>query len=211
MRLTLILIVNIFVFSSAYADIVGVLSSIDNLKAFSSLDKSCPADIYKGPEQEYKNLISFCATDMKFCLNECLGGSSNHCFGLANNLHSDNIDKKYAERLYAMACQQGLIMACTNWAAGVMLFNPDNEECYARSFELTCGKSDAWGCSMYGLVLARGIGFDKDHELALKVLKIGCKDGINDDACKYAKSVEKEIHDTMSSEKSHNKRVHGKN
>lgn len=198
MKYIFVILINVLMLTSAHAEIKDILSSIDNNEMLASLNNSCPAEIYSEPEKKYQDYIYHCKTDMKSCLSKCMDGSSNHCFGLANNLQTDSIDKKYAEQLYSLACKQGLITACTNRAAGIMRFNPDDKECYAKSFKLTCSKSDAWGCTMYGLVLSRGIGFEQDNELALSVLKTGCKYGVEDEACKYAKAIEQDIEDSKS-------------
>ena len=204
LKYLVIIILNILFLSCARAEVEGVLSLIDTHEELKSFDNTCPVKIYRNSAQEYKDYISACSTEMKVCFNKCLEGSSNHCYGLANNLQSDTIDSKYAERLFSKACQQGLVTACTNRAAGIMRFSSERKECYAETFKLTCSKSDAWGCTMYGLILSRGVGLAKDTNLALKVLKTGCKNGSEDKACQYAKAIEKEILGENKIKKSHN-------
>lgn len=188
-----IFILTMFPLLFAHAEIENLLSTIDSHGELYSIENSCPAALYNDPEKNYKNYIAICATGPTSCLSKCLKGSSNHCFGLANNLQAEEVDKKYAEKLYALACKQGLVTACTNRAAGMMRFSPERKKCYAQSFKLTCSKSDAWGCTMYALVLSRGIGIEKNRDLALAALKTGCKHGIEDEACRYAKELEREI------------------
>jgi len=178
---------------NAFAQSSDILQLMENTKELKLFDNSCPYEIYKEPEIEYRDYIQFCSNDMQLCLNKCIKGSANHCYGLANNMQSEKWKKVYSERLFSMSCEQGLITACTNRAAGIMRFNPERKECYAKSFKLTCNKNDAWGCTMYGLVLSRGIGLKKNQKLALKVLKTGCIYGTDDEACKYAKAIEEDI------------------
>ena len=178
---------------AALAQSGDILLVMENTKELKLLDNSCPYEIFKESEIQYRDYIQFCSNDMQLCLNKCIKGSANHCYGLANNLQVEKWDKVYSERLFSMACKQGLVTACTNRAAGIMRYNPDKKECYAKSFKLTCDKNDAWGCTMYGLVLSRGIGLEKNQKLALKVLKTGCMHGIDDEACKYAKAIEEDI------------------
>ena len=184
----------------AHADVKNLLSTIDSHGEFELIENSCPAALYSGPEKKYENHISTCAADSTSCLSKCLKGSSNYCFGLASHLQTEEVDNKYAEKLYALACKQGLVTACTNRAAGMMRFSPERKECYAQSFKLTCNKSDAWGCTMYALVLSRGIGIEKNTNLALAALKTGCKHGIEDEACRYAKKLKSEILSDASSQ-----------
>jgi TPR repeat protein len=171
----------------------NILPLMDQNNILMSLTNSCPADLFVDPEQQYQDFIGFCGHDMDSCFAKCVEGSASHCFGLANNLESTELDPKYSERLFSLACSKGLVTACTNRASGIMRHNPENKACYVRSFELTCKKEDPWGCTMYGFLLARGIGIDKNHELALKVLKVGCTYGVEDPACKNALAIEQEI------------------
>ena len=193
MKYLFIFLLTAFPLLSAHAEVENLLSAIDGHGEFGLVENSCPVALYSDPEKKYENYISICATDSTSCLSKCLKGSSNHCFGLASNLQNEDIDKKYAEKLFALACKQGLVTACTNRAAGMMRFSPERKECYAQSFKLTCSKSDAWGCTMYAFVLSRGIGIEKNTNLALAALKTSCKHGIEDEACRYAKELEREI------------------
>ncbi len=184
--------------ASVQAGTQDILPLMDQNNVLISLTNSCPADLFVDPEQQYQDFIGFCGQDMESCFSKCIEGSANHCFGLANSLQSTELDHKYSERLFSLACSQGLVTSCTNRASGIMRHNPENKACFVRSFELTCKKKDPWGCTMYGFLLARGIGIDKNHELALKVLKIGCTYGLEDPACENALAIEQEIKSAQS-------------
>ncbi len=194
MKLLNIILLNLMLLPVAQAEPDEVLLSfIDNYSELTAFDTSCPVENYKEPEAEYKDHISNCSSEGNSCLLQCMNGSPNHCFGLAIHLQANNVDDKYPKRLFGMACEQGLITACTNFATSLMAKDPDNTDCYPETFKHTCSKSDAWGCTMYGMLLSRGLGVEKDTELALSVLKTGCIHGEEDEACQFAKTIEKKI------------------
>lgn len=195
MKRTLLVIVFSIVNNLALAIDLDVLPAIDNNKVMEQLEAECPGDLFlKEPNKiVYVDYIDACSRRSMECLSKCQSGSADHCAGLAFNLQQADVPSIYSEKLYALGCAQGLVTACTNRAAGLMRYKPEMKSCSAKTFKLTCSEQDAWGCTMYGLVLFKGIGVTKDNKKALNVLKIGCKHGIEDEACQYAKTLEKEI------------------
>ena len=195
----LVLFVNL---SCAFAEDSSLISKMDQSSELIKLEDACPAELFAiTPEKvEYTDYRSQCSLLNSECLSRCLLGSANHCVALAFNLQSEEVESKYHERLYALGCKYGSVTACTNRAAGIMRFDPERKECFAKSFELTCGEQDAWGCTMYGLVLSRGIGVEKNIDKAQKALKVGCIHGIGDEACRSAKAIEKDIIETRHGE-----------
>ncbi|MCW8878574.1 MAG: hypothetical protein OQK04_06415 [Kangiellaceae bacterium] len=187
---------------SAYFVSLPVLSK-ENIRIFDQLRQlpdfkvkiqTCPANLIPNSVINYQDRIGECTGEKKACLKECLANNVNYCFGLANVFQSEGINNDVVEFLYARACHAGLVSGCTNRAAGIM--NTDNSkslECSANTFKLTCKKEDAWGCTMYALALAKGLGTEKDSTKALEVLKGGCKYGAEDEACRYALGLEKLI------------------
>ncbi len=184
-----------FLFFSNIALAEDIKEKISSSSELSKLTGVCPADIFSGKEVDYVDLQPVCNNNQQSCLNKCIEGSANHCFSLAYTIQKGTIeDVGYTDILFLKACKEGLVTACTNIAAGLMQYAPKNQGgCFKRSFELTCRKGDAWGCTMYGLLLHKGIEVEKNNDEALKVLEVGCKNGIEDSACQYAKSIEKLI------------------
>ena len=195
MRKLLHIIVTVFFSCSVMASDNDLYLAIENNPIFIGVEESCPAQ-YLGEESTravFNNHYDVCSKRKLYCLSKCEKGSANHCAGLAFAMQSENAPKIYFERLYALGCKLGSISSCTNRAAGIMRYEKSRLSCSVETFRLTCSDRDAWGCTMYGLLLSRGIGVEKDVELALKVLKTGCINGPEDEACKYAKSLMGEI------------------
>lgn len=190
--LLLLLCVNI---SHAFAADDDIISRLKHDPALIKLDQVCPSQWLAATTQhvEHVDYSASCSSTSRDCFSKCMAGSANHCVGLARHLQVSGVESQYSDRLYALGCQYGSVTACTNRAAGIMRYSPTKTSCYAKSFELTCNQQDAWGCTMYGFILSRGIGVNQQLEKARHVLKTGCKFGIEDDACKYAMAIEKEL------------------
>lgn len=135
----------------------------------------------------YKDFSKSCAENEVVCFEECKACSANHCFNLAYVLQARAFNSPIADRLYAMACKKGHVSGCTNFAAGLMRFSPEKNKCYANSFRMTCERRDAWGCTMYGFVLHKGDGVQKDLEKAMNALDGSCAIDPEHEACSYAK------------------------
>jgi hypothetical protein len=193
LRVLIVLLLCVFLPITSNAEVKSVLSKIDLQKGIEKLLDQCPSKLMPVVETNYQDYIEYCSDKLNICLDQCMNGKASYCVGLANNVISDEIQYKYSEFVFAKACQKGVVTACTNRAAGIMRFSAERMECVANSFAKTCEYDDAWGCTMYGLVLSRGMGIDANPELALKVLKAGCKHGSDDSACKSAKAIENQI------------------
>jgi hypothetical protein len=98
------------------------------------------------------------------------------------------------------ACVLGVSIGCTKRAAGMLAQRGDDpgiQRCTSRTFEKTCARENAWGCSMYGLALIQGSGVARDLGRARDVLPGGCRHGPDDDACKAARKLMEKIGDTQ--------------
>jgi len=94
------------------------------------------------------------AADLK-CARACDRGDAAAC-----QEHAVAIDKggetydEDAHRLYAKACELGIAISCTNFAADLWQANDDvSLACAQRIFERTCAADEPWGCGMLGRVL----------------------------------------------------------
>ncbi|WOX04934.1 SEL1-like repeat protein [Microbulbifer pacificus] len=171
-----------------------ILQNLSLNEEMGRLKDICPSELYSKTDFVFKDRISYCRERKGDCLSKCEGGDPNFCFGLGNVLQEGGILELYPELLYAKACKEGLVIACTNRAAGLMRFEAESKQnCYSSTFKLTCSKDDAWGCAMYGLVLHEGKGFKKNDTLALEVLDSACKFDVESQACQYAQQLKSKI------------------
>jgi len=174
-----------------------VISKIMTSEDLGQLAAQCPADYYNGKNVEYSSADDTCTTNPKKCLQKCLNGDANKCFGLGYAIQQLSEDSnEMTERLYAKSCQLGLPLACTNRSAGILangLNLDDAEVCIARTFKMTCEVNDQWGCQMYALVVWNGVGVEKDAKFAKELVKKTCALDPEHTPCDYAKSILAEI------------------
>ena len=123
---------------------------------------------------------------LRDCVSECERGRSSACYSAAIELQKDDPRTPAAHRLYLRACHLGDSSACTNAAAGRATL----DACSVHTFEKTCAQTtDAWGCAMLGLALAKGEGVARDAARARGVLHQACAKATDDPACKTALAV----------------------
>ena len=166
---------------------------------------ACPADIIPQDEKDIEYLNEGCADEPKACLENCESGDGNACYALGLQLQDQQgVYQEASEMLFLRACKFGIISGCTNRAAGKFNIEKNNAEsikCAANTFEKTCSHDDPWGCTMFGIVLAQGLGRKKDLDAALKVMSKSCRYGDEDPACQEAKKI-KELIEKAKSEHS---------
>lgn len=158
----------------------------------------CPADAIPETEAEVKYLSVGCADNPDKCLESCRKDDGNACYALALLVQDKyGLEQTDSEALFLRSCKLGIMSGCTNKAAGMINLEEMDESkaiCAANTFEKTCLKNDAWGCTMYGFMLSEGNGREQNKKEAIKVLGRVC-DGSNDDdpACQRAKELAKTL------------------
>lgn len=150
---------------------------------------ACPADVMSERDVNVAYLGDRCIGALSMCIARCRREDANACYALALAVQSLKRDA-LSEALFLRACKLGVVSGCTNRAAGMM--NQD-QACSIRSFEKTCNLDDPWGCTMFGYYLVRGDGIVKDHQRARAVLSKSCRFGDEDEACRWAKGILKEV------------------
>ena len=165
----------------------SILNVVEEDQEVLNAGQVCPTELPGVTDLTYKDFSKSCADNEMACFEECKAGSANHCFNLAYILQARAFESHSVDRLYAMACKGGHVSGCTNFAAGLMRFAPERNECYASSFRMTCERGDGWGCTMYGFVLHTGDGVQKDLDKAMKALEGSCAIDPEHEACSYAK------------------------
>jgi TPR repeat protein len=144
-----------------------------------------------------------CAKQPSACLTECLlGKNSDSCFNLARVIqHSEEVKGPInAERLFALSCAASKPSACTNRAAGMRngryegdpsLEWPEEKRnsCLMRTFQLSCGKGDSWGCAMLGQAWQIGEGAQANTEKAKAAFNRACELAPDFASCEFANSM----------------------
>jgi TPR repeat protein len=175
-----------------------VIENIENKPGWLFPADACPAEIMPAVEKKIEYLSAGCAGNPEKCLEKCRAEDANACYALALFLQEKNgAEDKNTEPLFLRACKLGIVSGCTNRAAAI--FNSETEDaaalkCAADTFEKTCSRDDAWGCTMYGAALALGSGREQNSEEALRFLAKACQNSsVENPACKNAKEMESTI------------------
>jgi len=176
-----------------------IMNKMDSDKSLNKLIEQCPTEFFVKSNVAYKNHLKYCSTNPEQCFKSCIGGDANYCSSLANLFQSSGNDTFYAEALFSKSCQLGQANSCTNRASGLIKYKGNESlSCAVKTYELACGVKDAWGCTMFGAYLAQGKGVKKDFKKALKVLEVGCINGVDDPACQNAKNISGQIKAALS-------------
>ena len=191
-----------------------VIAMIDASSKLSSVFALCPADAFERDAPFYGLYVkptsisaTECAHDPVTCYKHCVDDAqSGSCFGLARafQLHSDLIDKRYAQTLFAMACDNGMGSGCTNRASSLrnvpiegepMRSIPEKEQvtCEYRSFRIGCTQGDAWSCAMLGQSYDNGEGVVHNAREARRHYRKACDIAPNFVACHFARSKLEEL------------------
>lgn len=174
------------------ASVQNVVDAQRKNKEWMSID-SCPFERMSDKSRRPDFSKSDCAGNPEGCLKRCDAKDADACYFLANLIQEhDTIENDVAEVLYQRSCELGITSGCTNRASGIFEKNEvEGLKCAARTFEKTCSLEDPWGCTMYGLVLAEGIGREKNVPEALNTLRKACDVSIdkNGGACKRANEL----------------------
>jgi TPR repeat protein len=162
----------------------------------------CPAGIMPAHDEDPHYVPGKCASDLAGCAEGCKSNDAGDCLALALALEErergteTETDEPIFEALYLRACRLGIASGCTNRAAGMAYREPESAKanaCAARTYQKTCRRDDAWGCTMYGFHLMRGKGVGKDPDLAIRMFRKACGFDEEFEACIKAKRLLKEI------------------
>lgn len=204
--------------SGVAAPVISGLDAISTLVRDSaeiqSHYKVCPADIAKTARPLWKGLWASadwsekrCERDLEVCHRDCMEWrNENACFALARvyEVAEPAVSPHLSQMLFAQACALGSRGGCTNRASGVrngqiegdpMLGSaPDVlSSCYFRTFSISCGDTDAWGCTMLGQSYQIGEGVERNHAEARRRYLQACEIKPNFPACDYAKSLMQDL------------------
>jgi hypothetical protein len=153
----------------------------------------CPADLMPAHETVFNFSIERCSAETAQCLDRCRAGDAADCYATALVFKKVK-DTQLIDALFLRACGLGLVSGCTNRAAGMDMAS-DGHACAIRTYEKACDLNDPWACTMIGFHLVRGTGVEKDYARAKNALSKSCRYGDDDDACRGAKRLLKEIGD----------------
>lgn len=196
------------------AGFAEVRRAIDADPSFAAVHEACPADVFETERAFWQSLVrerrvrlAACEKDAMDCYRRCVQARSGPaCFSLARALQENEPRDTggYWEKLFARACAVGNVAGCTNRGAGIRngYYDGDpfrdvddlaRDRCLFRTFELACGREDAWGCAMHGQSHHRGEGTARDPELAARHYRKSCEINPDFDACRFSRSRLAEI------------------
>ena len=93
------------------------------------------------------------AADFK-CARACGRGDGAACYQHGVATEKDSETDGEAHRMYRKACDLGVAIGCTNFAADLWATNDyASVACAERILQKTCAADDAWGCGMLGRLL----------------------------------------------------------
>lgn len=173
--------------------LIAKLVETQRLKADWMAIPSCPFGHMADKSRKPQTPSTDCARNPNECLEKCNAKDADSCYSLAGLIQDhDKIENDVASVLYQRSCELGITSGCTNRASAI--FEKDEIEglkCAGRTFEKTCEMNDPWGCTMFGLALAEGIGLAKNVPEALNALSKACDIAIdkNGGACQRANEL----------------------
>jgi hypothetical protein len=154
----------------------------------------CPANVIT-QSVEIGDMTA-CVAGAPDCLRKCQDGDPTACYGAAL-FHEARQQRSMSDGLFLQACKLGVASGCTNRAASTYRFtmNPtlSESQCVVSTFDKTCTLQDAWGCTMFAMMLMHGTGVSIDLVRARSVLEQSCIFGEHDDACKTARTLREEL------------------
>jgi TPR repeat protein len=141
----------------------------------------CPIDKAAALVREVE--IPDCGADAAWCTSECTRGSAAACFGYAALIQDSQ--KQQATNLFARACELGLAIACTNYAAGLWTdgANDADTACARRTFDKACQVKEPFACGMLGKMAIAGATDDAGRAAARAQLQKTC-DQLGGPPCK---------------------------
>ncbi len=202
-------------------DAAPVVSSFDVVGAqvrgsaeIQSHYKVCPADIAKTARPLWKGIWASsdwsekrCERDLDACHRDCMEWRNEKaCFALGRVFEEAKpaVSPHLSQMLFAEACALGSRGGCTNRASGIRNGQYDGDpmveappealsSCYFRTFSISCGDGDAWGCAMLGQSYQIGEGVERNAGAARRHYLQSCE--INPDfaACDFAKSMMQDL------------------
>lgn len=196
------------------AELRKVLSKMPDEPALAEFFPACPADYFGKSATLFDALgdregtsEDICSKQPTLCLTECIQGkNSDTCFSLARVIQDSGEPQGpiNTERLFAFSCAAGKPAACTNRGGGMRNGRYDGDPslawpqeklngCLKRTFQLSCGKDDAWGCAMYGQSLFLGEGGSDDWPAAKAAFEKACIMDPDFASCEFATSYLNEI------------------
>lgn len=97
-----------------------------------------------------------CAASDTGCRDACLEGDASSCYHLALSLEDEPAGAARAFLFHRRACELGLAIGCTNFAATIWATPGDSEDpvsCAYRLFEKMCEIDEPFACGMYGRMI----------------------------------------------------------
>ncbi len=186
-----------------------VMQRLDGDAAVQAIFGLCPADAYRRDAPFYADYVkpdsvplARCAAGPADCYRRCVDEAEpGACFGLARafQVTEPAIDHRYAQMLFALACDHGEGAGCTNRASSLRNAPVKGDaarfgdatarqDCEVRSFRAACTQGDAWGCTMLGQSYQNGEGVERSVTQARRYYEKSCAINARFASCDFAKA-----------------------
>lgn len=88
------------------------------------------------------------------CSTACLSGDAAACYDRGMATGHDAAGDAVSDKMFRKACELGMAIGCTNYAASMWARDETASlDCARRIFEKTCAANETWGCGMLGRML----------------------------------------------------------
>ncbi len=183
----------------------GLYTEIEARKTPGLLRQQCPADIWRTEARAFYQFAAgeieydACASDVMACARLCFDGKSpDACFETARVIEDNTRDDDVAAKgqvtsMFAQACATGSASGCTNRGSYLMSEPAITRDCVHRTFQLSCGQDDPWGCTMLGVTFQQGEGVAVDAAQAKTAYDRSCALAPDFDACAAARALAEQL------------------
>ncbi|HUS68307.1 MAG TPA: hypothetical protein VMZ28_27420 [Kofleriaceae bacterium] len=119
-----------------------------------------------------------CGAEDAQCRDACLAGDAASCLARAFSVQKLTDREEESTLLFLRACERGLAIACTNYAAALWASSTSepSQACAARLFEATCAVKEPFGCGMSGRMILDAAEGPDEIARGRSVLERGCKE-----------------------------------
>ena len=117
-----------------------------------------------------------CTANNLACRGQCLDGDAGACMTRAYAIERDSQTEGEAALLFERACQLGLAIGCTNYAATIWAKGGTVRDlsCARRTFAKSCAAGEKFACGMVGRMLYEAAKTPDEYAAARASLEQSC-------------------------------------
>jgi hypothetical protein len=117
-----------------------------------------------------------CTASDDSCEKKCAAGQAEYCVARAYAMEKSPTSQDEAALLFRKACENGLAIGCTNYAAHIWAQDHSEQEavCVTKMFVRSCEAGDHFACGMSGRVMMERAKNRDDLNMAKNFLESKC-------------------------------------